>query len=142
MSARVADMPLPPGGERLLTHLFFSEDVTAHDRSTVPSLAVAVLFHALLLLLALGPVGHHLLKTETDPGVGTGIGAGMAGGGGGGREEQVIISLVAPPAPAAAAEVLPPVPPPPPPEIPQLDPPQVIPPPTVRLAQVVTATPV
>ncbi len=103
MSARVGDMPLPPGGERLLTHLFFSEDIAAHDRASLPSVAAAILLHLLLLFLAIGPVGHHLLKTETDPGVGTGIGAGVAGGGGGGNDEQLLVSLTAPPLPAAPA---------------------------------------
>ncbi len=137
MSARVADMPLPPGGERLLSHLFFSENEAAHDRSSVPSLAVAVLFHLLLLLLAIGPVGHHLLQTETDPGVGTGIGAGVAGGGGGGNDEQMLVALSAPPMPAAGTETAPPPPPPPHLVLPQPDMP-VPPPPRLADAQVAT----
>ncbi len=138
MSARSPDKH-PPPNDRVLTHLFFSASEAAHDRVSVPSGILALLLHALLFFLALGPIGHHLLRTETDPGVGTGIGAGMAGGGGGGREEEVsIVSLIAP-AEAAAATVQPPPPPPPAPEIPQLDPPKVVPPP-VQLAQVVTST--
>ncbi len=139
MSARVADMPLPPGGERLLTHLFFSENVAAHDRASAPSVVVAVLLHLLLLFLAVGPVAHHLLKTETDPGVGTGIGAGMAGGGGGGNDEQLLVSLSAPPVSASATEAVPPPPPPPDLVLPQ---PDVAPPPPPQLAaaQVATAT--
>lgn len=129
----------PPPNDRVLTHLFFSAAEAAHDRASVPSGILALLLHALLVFLALGPVGHHLLRTETDPGVGTGIGAGAAGGGGGGRDEEVsIVSLIAPAVAAAATVDAAPPPPPPVPEIPQLDPPKVVPPP-MELAQAVTA---
>ncbi len=141
MSARPQEQQHPPPNDRVLTHLFFTADEAAHDRFTVPAGILALLTHLLLLLLAIGPVGRHLLKTETDPGVGTGIGAGAAGGGGGGREEELsIVTLEAPPAPtpATSTEPVPAVPPPPPPvlDLPQLDPPKV---PPVHLAQAVTS---
>ena len=138
MSARSEEHTGPPPNDRVLMHLFFSADDAAHDRASVPSGILALLLHLLLVFLALGPVGRHLLKTETDPGVGTGIGAGAAGGGGGGRDEEVsIVSLIAP-AVAAAATVQPPPPPPPDPVIPQLDPPKIVPPPPLRLAEAIT----
>lgn len=142
MSARSQEQQHPPPNDRVLTHLFFTADEAAHDRSSLPSGILALLTHLLLLLLAIGPVGRHLLKTETDPGVGTGIGAGAAGGGGGGREEEIaIVTLESPPAPATPAtqaEPVPVVPPPPPPVpvLPQLDPPRI---PPVHLAQAVTS---
>lgn len=111
------------GGERVLTHLFFSANAEAHDRTSGGSLLLSILLHALLLLLAVGPIAqHHLKKTELDPGVGTGIGAGPAGGGGGGREEITLVDLTSPPLPAPAAEqVVPPPPPPPELQVPQLE---------------------
>src|SRR5512142_415927 len=138
MSERMDDRH-PPPNDRVLSHLFFTASEAAHDRASLPSGLLALLLHALLLFLAIGPIGHHILKIETDPGVGTGIGAGAAGGGGGGREETMV-SLVAPPMPAAAAQSAP-VPPPPPPDpalqLPPIEMPKVVPPPT-QLASVVT----
>ena len=148
MSARSQEQH-PPPNDRVLTHLFFSASDAAHDRVSLPSGLLALLLHALLLLLALGPVGRHLLKTETDPGVGTGIGAGAAGGGGGGRSEEVSMVTLIAPAEAAAAPVpvpvpvpapVPPPPPPPEPVLPRIDPPKLPPPPSLPVTAAMTAT--
>jgi len=140
MNARM-DNRHPPPNDRVFSHLFYSASEAAHDRDSVASGLVVFVLYALLLLLVIGPVGHHILKIETDPGVGTGIGAGAAGGGGGGQEET-IISLEAPAMPAPAAQTAPVPPPPPDPalQLPPIEVPKVVLPPT-QLASVTMALP-
>ena len=74
-----------------------------HGEDLGRSTAGALLFHGLLIALIVWLTLNTDAFTPGDQGVGTGIGAGIAGGGGGGGAAEDITYIQLPPAPPAAA---------------------------------------